>query len=164
VVAREAVSLARGYYALAGLVALLVAGYELVSKFGTDCAIVLSRDELGQGLPGVLPYCQQYLDLLLLTISILVGTVLTATALRLGHRDAVSRVLVPVGALVGVAAAYVPAAVAWWMMMDHREDPVGPLEILIAAIPFVVAVAAASVVWRVHRGGQGAVADPSIRA
>jgi hypothetical protein len=152
----EARSLARSYYAVAGLIGVAIPALVVVGTLASGCGIAFSQADFGETpaiiAPGDTLGCLTYVDPVFHSAALVMGMVLLGTAFAFGRQGGAPRALVRFGALVGIAAAYLPAAIIWWVVTDHRQTPIGILEIAATALPFVIALAAAWVAWRAHRG------------
>lgn len=160
---------ARGYYALVGLVvgaAVVSSAWSALSNLTRGCELVFSQSDIVEPpstgpIPGGLPACQQYVDLLPLVIGVAAAVWLLSAAVRFGHTGARSRVLVAVGAVLGVAAGGIPMAGIWWVSDYYNDAPPDALGWVIGLLPLVVGVAAAWVTWRVYGNRPAAAARAS---
>jgi hypothetical protein len=149
--------LARGYYAVVGLVAIgitLSAGASAVDGASHGCQLVFSQAVMPE--PHVdgpaAATCQQYVNVVGMSIGALASIVLAGTVWRFGRRDLASRVVVGLGAAVGLAAGAVPMWGIWWVSDYYDNATPDPLGLVIGAAPILVALAATAVTVAVHAG------------
>jgi hypothetical protein len=147
----DALRLARLYYAGAGLAAAGIVAFQLVNAFTGGCRIAFAQADMETGTAMLAGSCVQYVDPVLHGVLLAVAAVLATTAVAFGRRGLIVRPLVLFGAVVGIGAAYFPAAIIWWLVNHRRETPLGMLEVAITAAPFVIPLAVAWVTWRAHR-------------
>jgi hypothetical protein len=144
--------LARIFYALVGVVALVAVGVAVVGAVAAGaggCELVFSQADFTVGM-GDGPACQQYVDLVAPGVALALGVILVATALRLGLRPDRWGPIVVVGVAAGIIAGLVPLYLVVWLVSYYRQTP-GAVEVLIGGLPLLAALASAWAVWRAYR-------------
>jgi hypothetical protein len=150
------ITLSRIYYIATGslaIVLLLVTLLQTAITAISGCELIFSQAdfadarELGQ-IPDNMPVCQQYIDLLPWLIAAVIAILMFATAIRFYRSDRASRGLVAIGAVAGVMVGAIPGLLLW-SIADFYRLAVGPVEIILAVVPFTAGVAAAVATrWR----------------
>lgn len=150
--------LTRAYYVLAALILGGIAVspiWSAVSARSHGCQVVFSQSDIVEPpivgpIPGGLPACQQYVAILPIVVGLAACVVVLAAAIRFGHIDRWSRLVVGVGALVGVAVSAGPMALIWWVSDYYNDSLPDALGLLLGAPPLLVGLGAAWVTWRLH--------------
>jgi hypothetical protein len=151
-----AIGAARGYYAVAGILASLVPTGTLVTSAAAalhGCQLVFSQ--AGFRIPpptdaaGATPGCQQYIEVASPLVAAVLGVLLVATAIAVRRRR-LSLPLTIAGGLAGLFVAVVPAWFVLWATQYYRI-PVGPVELVIGGAPLIVAGTAAWGLWELNR-------------
>jgi hypothetical protein len=154
---QRSLNLARSYYVLAGLIAAGAGAFAIFSAAGSalgGCAILFSQADFVTPpttgpLPGNLPACQQYVDLLAIGIQLALGAALLTTAWFFSRQGRTAIVLLRTGALLGVVAGAAPLAFIVWLVSYYHQTP-GPVDFLVGGVPLLAALLAAWVTWRAH--------------
>lgn len=150
------VGAAGAYYAVAGVLALLIAVGAVASAASaglSGCELIFSQGDFRPpSSTGPLPdgpACQQYVDVVSILLTTAVGIMLGTTAISL-YRRRVGRALAIIGGLAGIAAAVVPGWALIWLT-SYYGGTVGPVEIGLAGLPVTVGAGGAWTLWQVHR-------------
>lgn len=158
---RSAVLAARAFYAIVAILAFGVAIRNIIGAINAanaGCVLRFSQsdfqlDPFGAPLPGGVT-CEVYVGILPIMLGLLAGAVLMITALRIGHSDALSRAVVWVGAVIGVAVAAAPMATVWWLNMYYSQSAPDLVGIIIGVVPLLLGLAAAWVAIRAQGTAQ----------
>jgi hypothetical protein len=163
------VRLARIFYGVVAIVALALAAATVATAVtgAGGCQLVLSLGPgsaagpagVGPSVPGLPSACQQYVDVVLPAVALVLGSILLLTTIRLGREPGSWGLSIAVGAIAGIVAALGAAyALVGIAASDQpQSSPVLGL-LLIAAAPVLAALASALVVWRAHARGRAATA------
>jgi hypothetical protein len=163
------VRLARILYAVGAIVALILAASTVASAVGGagGCQLVFSFGQgpaagpapVGPSGPGS-SACQQYVDVVLPAIGLVVGAILLLTAIRLGREPGSWGMSIAVGAAAAIVAALGAAfALVGIAASDQPQSSPGLGLLVIAATPVLAALASALVIWRAHDRGRTASSD-----
>ncbi len=162
------VQIARLFYAIAAVIALIVAaGVVATAVLGTTgCQVVLSFGAPGTSgssggnpapaspvpaVPGGPSGCVQYVDVVPALLAVVLGVILLVTVTRLGRESETWGLTIAVGAIAGIVASLVAAyAVVGISTSDQPRSSLGLGSILIAALPLIGALGSTFVVWRAH--------------
>jgi hypothetical protein len=158
-------AITRAFYVLCALIlggAALKTIWEAVANLADGCELVFSQADLVEPpttgpIPDNLPACQQYVDLLPIILGLAGCIVVLATAIRFGHLDGRSRLVVGAGALVGTAVSAFPMAIIWWASAYYDDALPDALGLAIGAVPLLVGLVSAWVTWRVHGRREGSI-------
>ena len=153
-------NLARTYYALAGLIAGAAGVITIAAAIGSalgGCVLVFAQADFVSPpttgpIPAGLPECQQYVDVLAISIQLALGAALLATAWFFASKGRTASILLRAGAVLGIAAGAAPLAFIVWLLNYYHQSP-GPIDFIVAGVPLLAGVAAAWVTFRAHRGG-----------
>ncbi|MGH2444511.1 MAG: hypothetical protein ACRDGD_00500 [Candidatus Limnocylindria bacterium] len=136
-------TLARLWYWILAAAALLYAGSAILGPLLGGCRIALSQADMGLGSSG----CVQYLDPFTTTAAIAVGLLALAAAAWVTSPGLVRGTLASIGIVAGMLASFVPLGLVVAVFAYYEATP-GPFELLIGAVPVVLGVLAAIVMWR----------------
>ena len=170
------VQLARFFYAIAAFVALVAAAgtmAPLVTGAPGGCRVVITlgasaalgpagigsppQTSTGPSMPGLPAVCEQYLDLRLPALAVVLGVVLILTTIRLGREPRSWGLTVAVGATVGIVAALATSyATLGIVSSDQPQHSPGPGELLFAGAPVLAALASMLAIWRGYDRGRDA--------
>jgi hypothetical protein len=150
---------ARAYFALAALLVGLGALNSIwypISNLSDGCRLVFSQAELAPPptsgpIPGGIQACQQYVALAPILIMLASAIVLAVAAIRFGHLDGWSRLVVGLGAVVGAAVGGAPMAGIWWASSFYTGGPPDLVGIALGSLPLMIGLTAAWTTWRVYR-------------
>jgi hypothetical protein len=171
--------LARLYYGVAGLVAVILAAgvvAPVVTGAGGGCQVVLSigngrpfgagpgptpQASAGPAVPGGAAACSQSVDVVLPLIAVILGVVLVATAIRLGRGAAPWGPMIAIGSIAAIVAAIGASyAILGIAASDQPQSSSGPVPLIIAALLLFGAIGSVLVVMRSSMSRRPSAAPP----
>ncbi|MBA3778806.1 MAG: hypothetical protein H0X16_05835 [Chloroflexi bacterium] len=166
--ARRGLQLARAFYAIAGGIALVggaLTVFSSASAAAQGCELVFSQSDIvtppDTGPIPDQPACQQYVQLLEPAAAFLLAVVLLLTVIRLGRDPGHWGPIVPAGVVAGFVAGLAPLAFISWATSFYRFA-LGPVELLIAGCPLLLALLSAVAVWRSSRDSRPLTEPPRV--
>lgn len=155
------VLLARIFYALVGIIALVAVGVTVVSAVAAGaggCELVFSQTDFTLRVGANELACEVYIDLVAPSVTLALGVILVATAVRLGLRPDRWGPIVVVGVAAGIIAGLVPLYLMVWLVSYYGQTP-GAVEVLIGGLPLLAALASAWAVLRAYRRAPAPIAS-----
>lgn len=158
--------LVRGFYFIAGGIALAIGAMSLLSILSTaasGCRLVFSQADFPTD-PTVMPAggCLQYVGLIDITVPLVVGTVLVAAALRYRGLDSASITLKALAIPTGVLAGAMPL-VAYWQLHSYYRLAYGPVELAFFALGVAILALGLFAALRTAVAVRGRSASGSLR-